>query len=375
MNGPSTPSRGGANGDLKPPKGPERPLVPYMRFSRKMWPTVRADNPEAQLWEMSKVIGQLWRECPEKEKSVFQAEYEAEKVEYDKAMKSFQQSPAYQSYIQQNKARQQQQQQAQQAQQQADRAAAQQQHHMQQAPPMPMPGMTSGHMKPIEKLHAHQMSRSRNMDMSGVVIHAVDEDDQSSEMNIRRAHYARYQRNQNMMAELFGPQSAQDMRTIVAQARVDMLRKQGQSLSGHQDKLNDELRQMDETFAAKMRDIEEKRKAFQQQLEKVEAEKPVLDDAKKQELIAKWEVKLVEEYEAYKKKEEEMAAAAAKKEEEAKNSLLASMLKSEEDDKKENEENRATPEVVKAAEVLNGKDEEMDTTTVETPASQNVEVN
>ena len=55
-------------------------MPPYLRFSRKMWPKVSSENRDAQLWEISKIIGQLWTTCPEPEKAVFQQEYETEKV-------------------------------------------------------------------------------------------------------------------------------------------------------------------------------------------------------------------------------------------------------------------------------------------------------
>lgn len=58
----------------------ERPLVPYMRFSRKMWPKVRNENPDSPLWDIGKMIGQLWRDAPDNEKAVYQQDYEAEKV-------------------------------------------------------------------------------------------------------------------------------------------------------------------------------------------------------------------------------------------------------------------------------------------------------
>ncbi len=71
---------------MKPPKPPDRPLVPYMRFSRKMWAKVRAENADRQLWDIGKVIGQMWREAPEAEKAIYQHEYDMEKIEYDKVL-------------------------------------------------------------------------------------------------------------------------------------------------------------------------------------------------------------------------------------------------------------------------------------------------
>ncbi|KAF8357971.1 swsn-3 [Pristionchus pacificus] len=248
-----------AQGQMKLPKAPDRPLVPYMRYSRKMWAKVRAENPDAQLWDISKIIGSMWKDVSEMEKHTYNQEYEIEKMEYEKAMKNFHNSNSYQQYQQQQK----------------------------------------GGKAP------QKMSRGR-MDVGGVVIQPIEDDADNNELSARRVSAIRFDRNHRLITELLSTNIVNDTRTIVAQSRIELLKKQADSLIMHQKKLEKELTDMGEKFNEKKRGLETSSEEFADNLKKVCDEKVVVEPTKYEEMVEEWRGKLADAYDDYKTKVEDM---------------------------------------------------------------------
>ena len=53
-----------------------------MRFSRKVWETVKSENPDFKLFEVGRVISQMWQELSEDQKKEYVIEFENEKVNF-----------------------------------------------------------------------------------------------------------------------------------------------------------------------------------------------------------------------------------------------------------------------------------------------------
>ena len=47
-----------------------------------MWDQVKTENPDKKIWEIGRIIGQMWRELPEDVRNEYCEEYEQEKVEF-----------------------------------------------------------------------------------------------------------------------------------------------------------------------------------------------------------------------------------------------------------------------------------------------------
>uniref|UniRef100_A0A1B6DJV1 HMG box domain-containing protein n=3 Tax=Clastoptera arizonana TaxID=38151 RepID=A0A1B6DJV1_9HEMI len=219
----------------KPPKPPEKPLMPYMRYSRKVWDQVKAQNPELKLWEIGKIIGQMWRDLPEEEKTEYVEDYDAEKVEYEKNLKTYHNSPAYLAYV-------------------AAKSRGKAAHQ------------DKDDKEPHERSSGERGSKQadRRIDIQP----AEDEEDQDDGYSVKHVAYARYLRNHRLINEIFSDAVVPDVRSVVTTARMQVLKRQVQSLTMHQKKLESELQQIEEKFETKKRKFIESSETFQEELKK-----------------------------------------------------------------------------------------------------------
>ncbi|XP_063719672.1 SWI/SNF-related matrix-associated actin-dependent regulator of chromatin subfamily E member 1-like isoform X2 [Symsagittifera roscoffensis] len=225
--------------ELKPPKKPEKPQSAYMRYNKSIHEKIKADNPQLKMWDVAKIIGQMWRELPDNERQVLNEEYEIDKARYNEELKAYYNSPAYQTYLQ-----------------------------------------LKNREKQLQEQHnASQSADSRSLlnESKMTITPAIDDEDLDEDgFGLKHLAAARYRRNNRLILDVFSDfhvNPRDTSQTIVTVDRLKALQSQVDSLIEHENERIDELVEMEKKHEERKRKMEESREKFEAEWDRLSAKR------------------------------------------------------------------------------------------------------
>ncbi|KAM6042603.1 SWI/SNF-related matrix-associated actin-dependent regulator of chromatin subfamily E member 1 isoform 3-T3 [Theristicus caerulescens] len=198
------------------------------------------------------------------------------KIEYNESMKAYHNSPAYLAYINAK-----------------SRAEA-----------------------ALEEESRQRQSRMEKGEPYMSIQPAEDPDDYDDGFSMKHTATARFQRNHRLISEILSESVVPDVRSVVTTARMQVLKRQVQSLMVHQRKLEAELLQIEERHQEKKRKFLESTESFNNELKRLCSLKVEVDMEKIAAEIAQAE-------EQARKRQEEREKEAAEQAERSQNNIAA----------------------------------------------------
>lgn len=73
----------------KDPRAPKRPMSAFLKYSQQMRPVVKEENPYMSNTDVSRLLGEMWRNASPKDKAPYREQEEQERALYKEQIKKF----------------------------------------------------------------------------------------------------------------------------------------------------------------------------------------------------------------------------------------------------------------------------------------------